>query len=79
MSSLHPEGELQVWMLGSCDSTPAGTRYLVEFVDGDAYFCRSDTAYDSDNGGELAIDAGEQPGLTEFSGNRRADVQSVTG
>lgn len=65
MSFFHPEEERQVRMLEHYDSNHAGTRYLVEFADGEAYICRLDTAFDSDNGGELDIEDGD-PIFDEF-------------
>lgn len=65
MSYFHPEEEHQVWALEAYDSDHPGTRYLVEFPDGEAYICRLDTAYDSENTGELDIDE-DNPLYDEF-------------
>lgn len=65
MSYFHPEEEHQVWVLERYDSTHPGTRYLIEFADGEAYICRLDTAYDSENSGELEVDEGD-PLFDEF-------------
>lgn len=65
MSYFHPEEEHQVWALEAYDTLHSGTRYLVEFPDGEAYICTLDTAYDSDNGGELDIED-DNPLYDEF-------------
>lgn len=65
MNYLHPEEEHQVWALERYDGDHPGTRYLVEFPDGEAYICRLDTAYDSENSGELDIDE-DNPLYDEF-------------
>lgn len=65
MNYFHPEEEHQAWALERYDGDHPGTRYLVEFPDGEAYICRLDTAYDSENGGELDIDE-DSPLYDEF-------------
>jgi len=65
MNYVHAEEEHQVWALEAYDTDHPGTRYLVEFSDGEAYICRFDTAYDSENSGELDIDE-ENPLYDEF-------------
>lgn len=65
MSYFHPEEEHQVCALEAYDSDHPGTRYLVEFPDGEAYICRLDTAYDSEHTGELDIDE-DKPLYDEF-------------
>ncbi|MFM8894401.1 MAG: hypothetical protein ACKOE2_03245 [Actinomycetales bacterium] len=45
-----------MWALEAYDAGHPATRYLVEFADGEAYICRFDTAFDSENSGELDID-----------------------
>lgn len=49
----HPEEEFQVWALEKYADERPGTKFLVEFADGEAYVCVVDTAWDSDNAGEL--------------------------
>ncbi len=56
MTFIHPEEEQQVWALEAYATSHPATRYLVEFPDGEAYICRFDTAFDSENSGELDID-----------------------
>ena len=65
MSHFHPEEEHQVWALERYDDHHPGTRYLVEFPDGETYVCKLDTAYASENSGELDIDEGN-PLFDEF-------------
>ena len=65
MNYFHPEEEHQVWALERYESSHPGTRYLVEFADGESYICLLDTAYDSENSGELDIDESD-PLYDEF-------------
>jgi hypothetical protein len=56
MTYFHPAEEAQVWALEGYENDHPGTRYLVEFSDGERYICLLDAAYDSENGGELDIE-----------------------
>lgn len=57
----HPQEEFEVW----AEQERPGTRYLIEFADGESYVCLFDTAYDSENGGELDIET-DHPLYDEF-------------
>jgi hypothetical protein len=65
MSYFHPEEEFQCWSLTGYEREQPGTLYLVEFMDGESYRCVYDTAYDSENGGELDIEE-DNPLYDEF-------------
>lgn len=65
MSCFHAEEAHQAWALERYDGDHRGTRYLVKFREGEAYICRLDTAYDSENSGELDIDK-DNPLYDEF-------------
>lgn len=65
MRYVHPEEEFQVWAVEGYEESHPGTRYLVEFADAESYICRFDTAYDSENGGELDIEE-DNPLFDEF-------------
>lgn len=65
MRYFHPEEESQVWALERYEREHPGARYLIEFADSESYVCLFDTAYDSENGGELDIED-ENPLHDEF-------------
>lgn len=56
MTYFHPEEEFQFGVLEEYDDNHPGTRYLVEFPDGESYVCRYFAAYESENSGELDIE-----------------------
>ncbi len=62
MSYFHDEERSQVWALERYARNRPAARFLVAFADGESYVCTFDTAYDSDNSGELDI-AMDHPGL----------------
>lgn len=64
-SYYHPQEEFQVWVLEDYEEDRPGTTYLVTFSDGESYNCLFDTAYDSDNAGELDIEM-DDPLYDEF-------------
>jgi hypothetical protein len=59
MTYFHPEEESQFGVLSVYDDEHPGTRYLIEFPDGESYICRYFTDYESENSGDLDIDADE--------------------
>lgn len=61
----HPQEEFEVWAIESYEQERPGTRYLIEFADGESYVCLFDTAYDSENAGELDIET-DHPLYDEF-------------
>lgn len=65
MSYYHAEEEFQVWELEGYEDRHPGTRYLIEFADGESYVCRYDTGYDSENSGEFDIEM-DHPLYEEF-------------
>ena len=64
-SYYHPQEEFQVWVLEDYEEDRPGTTYLVAFGDDERYICLFDTAYDSDNAGELDIEM-DDPLYDEF-------------
>lgn len=64
-SYFHPEEEFQVWVLEEYADEHPGTRYCVEFNDGESYICQFFAAFDSENSGELEIDT-DDPRYDEF-------------
>ena len=66
MAYFHPKEELQVWALEGHLVEHGGPRLLVEFADGETYIAQLDTAYDSDNSGELDLDDESDPRFDEF-------------
>lgn len=65
MTFHHSEENAQVWALECFDEEHPGSRYLIEFADGEAYVGELETAYDSDNAGELGIEM-DDPLYHEF-------------
>ncbi len=65
MTYFHPEEELQFGVLEQYEDKHPGTRYLVEFPDGESYVCRYFTSYESENGGELDLEM-DDPRYDEF-------------
>lgn len=65
MRFLHPEDEYQAWALESYCGLHPGATLRVSFNDGEVYLCTFDTAYDTDNAGDLGIDSGN-PLFDEF-------------
>jgi len=61
----HPEEKFQVWALEDYEDSRPGTRYRVAFAGGESYVCFFDTAYDSENGGDLDIEM-DHPMYHEF-------------
>jgi hypothetical protein len=61
----HPEEAVQYGVLYQYDDERPGTRYLIEFPDGESYICRYFTSYESENGGELDIEM-DDPRYDEF-------------
>ena len=55
MTYFHPEEEFQFGVLEEYDDNHPGTRYLVEFPDGESYVCRYFASYESENSGELDV------------------------
>ena len=51
MTYFHPQEEFQFQALYDYDEEHPGTRYLVEFPDGESYICRYCTDYESENSG----------------------------
>lgn len=65
MTYFHPEEEFQFGVLSAYDDEHPGTRYLIEFPDGESYICRYFTDYESENSGDLDIEM-EDPRYDEF-------------
>jgi len=65
MSWYHPEEEHEVGVILSYQDEHPDARYLVKFVDGESYICTYDTAYESENSGELDIEM-DDPRYDEF-------------
>ena len=65
MTYFHPEEEFQFGVLEEYDDNHPGTRYLVEFPDGEGYVCRYFASYVSENSGELDIEM-DDPRYDEF-------------
>ena len=65
MTYFHPEEEFQFGVLEEYNDNHAGTRYLVEFPDGESYVCRYFASYESENSGELDIEM-DDPRYDEF-------------
>jgi len=65
MTYFHPEEEFQFGVLEEYKDNHAGTRYLVEFPDGESYACRYFASYESENSGELDIEM-DDPRYDEF-------------
>lgn len=65
MALRHSEELIQVWRLEAYEGEHPRCRYRVEFLDGEIYICVFDTAYDSDNCGELDIEM-DDPRYDEF-------------
>ena len=65
MTDFHPEEEFQFGVLEEYNDNHAGTRYLVEFPDGESYVCRYFASYESENSGELDIEM-DDPRYDEF-------------
>ena len=61
----HPEEGSQVWAVESYADANPGALYRIEFADGERYVAEFDTAYDSDNAGELEIEM-DDPRYDEF-------------
>jgi hypothetical protein len=61
----HPVEELQYGVVMSYEEDHPDARYLIEFPDGEAYTCKLDIAYQSENGGELDIEM-DDPRYDEF-------------
>jgi hypothetical protein len=65
MTYFHPEEEFEFGVLEEYDDIHPGTRYLVEFPDGESYVCRCFAFYESENSGELDIEI-DDPRYDEF-------------
>lgn len=65
MTYFHPEEEFQFGVLEEYDDNHPGTRYLVEFPDGESYVCCYFASYESENSGELDIEM-DDPRYDEF-------------
>ena len=65
MTYFHPEEEFQFGVLEEYNDNHPGTRYLVEFPDGESYVCRYFASYESENNGELDIEM-DDPRYDEF-------------
>lgn len=61
----HPEEEFQVWELETFNVAHPGDALRVTFGDGETYLCVFDTAFDTDNTGDLGIDS-SSPLFDEF-------------
>lgn len=58
MTYYHAEEEFQVWTLEGYERQHPGAKYLIQFADTESYVCIFDSAYDSENSGELDIEEG---------------------
>lgn len=65
MAYFHPEEEFQFGVLSVYDDEHPGTRYLIEFPDGESYICRYFTDYESENSGDLDIEM-DDPRYDDF-------------
>jgi len=65
MTYFHPEEEFQFGVLSVYDDEYPGTRYLIEFPDGESYICRYFTDYESENSGDLDIEL-DDPRYDDF-------------
>lgn len=65
MTYFHPQEEFQFQALYDYDEEHPGTRYMIEFPDGESYICRYFTDYESENSGELDIEM-DDPRYDEF-------------
>ena len=65
MSWFHPEEAGEVGVLLRYERRNPGTRYLVDFPDGESYACVYATDYESENTGELDIEM-DDPRYDEF-------------
>lgn len=65
MSYFHDEERSQVWALERYARHRPAARFLIAFADAESYVCTFDTAYDSDNSGELDIEM-DHPAYDEF-------------
>ena len=65
MTYFQPEEEFQFGVLSDFDDEHPGTRYLIEFPDGESYICRYCTSYESENSGDLDIEM-DDPRYDEF-------------
>ena len=65
MSWFHPEEASQVGVLMAYEDEHPGTRYLIEFPDGESYICTHFAEWESENTGELDIEM-DDPRYDEF-------------
>lgn len=65
MSYFHPQEESQFGVLYDYDEEHPGTRYLIEFADGESHICTYFTDYESENSGGLDIEM-DDPRYDEF-------------
>ena len=65
MTYFHRQEEFQFGVLYKYDDEHPGTRYLIEFPNGESYICRYFTSYESENSGDLDIEM-DDPRYDEF-------------
>jgi len=65
MSWYHPEEEHEIGEILGYQHAHPDARYLVKFADGESYICVYDTAFESENSGELDIEM-DDPLYDEF-------------